>query len=142
MKHFIAAFAAMLLLAAGCAHTSTLEWEKAAPGRVSSKGNPVVYDMRATNRGMYLFNCIPLWSGNMSGPNRHEYRLLQNKLTRADMRRMFEVHREKMGFDHVEDVEIKSSSSGAFSLWIVWRRNMSATAVAVKMASNLEKTEP
>lgn len=141
MKHLISAIA-VLLLAAGCAHTSTLEWEKAAPGQVSSQGNSVVYNMKATNRGMFLFNCIPLWSGNVSGPNRHEYRLFQNKVTRPDIRRMLEIYLKKMNVDQVEDVEIKTSSSGAFSLWIVWRRNISATAVAVKRSPNLKKTAP
>ena len=139
MKHFFAGIA-LLLLTAGCAHTSTLEWEKAAPGQVSSQGNPVVFNLKASNRGMYLFNCIPLWSGNMSGPNRHEYRLFQDTVTRADMRRMLDIYLKHMKADQVDDVEIKTTSAGAFSLWIVWRRNRSATASAVKVAPNLEKT--
>ena len=32
----------------------------------------------------------------------------------------------------VEDVEITESSTGFFSLWILWRRSQHATAVAVK----------
>lgn len=141
MKNLFAGIA-ILLLAAGCAHTSTLDWEKAAPGQRSSQGNPVVYKLSATNRGMFLFNCIPLWSGNVYGPNRHEYRLLQNTLSRPAMREMLDKNLKQMGADRVEDVEISTSSSGAFSLWIVWRRNMSAEAVAVKVVPNLEKTAP
>ena len=125
-------FAAVALICAGCAHTSTLEWEKGYPGQISSKGNPVVWNLAAVNRGMYLFNVLPLWSGYPTRPNRHEYELFRDTLTRAQMRRMMDVHMDKWDADVVEDVEISESSAGAFSLWIVWRRTMRATGVAVK----------
>lgn len=138
-------FWCILLAAAvsGCAHTSTLEWEKAAPEQVSSEGNKVLWNLTAVNRGMFLFNCIPLWTGYPTRPNRHEYKLGQNMLTRAQMRRMMDVHLDKWQADRVEDVEISSSSSGAFSLWIVWRRTMIANGVAVKVSPDSKKiSEP
>ncbi|MBR7130370.1 MAG: hypothetical protein IKC82_00065 [Lentisphaeria bacterium] len=133
-------FAAFILtLLAGCAHTSTLQWDKPAEGQVSSEGNRVLWNLTAVNRGMYLFNVIPLWSGYPTRPNRHEYKLAQNMLTRAQMRRMMDVHLDKWGADRVEDVETAISSSGAFSLWIVWRRTMTATGVAVKVKQDSKK---
>ena len=134
-------FAGLILLAgAGCAHTSTLEWEKSYPGQVSSRGNRVLWNMTATNRGMYLFNFIPLWSGRIGSPNQHEYRILQNTLTRGKMRQMMDVPLKKLGADRVEDVQISTTSSGAFSLWIVWNRTMRATGVAVKVVPDDKKT--
>lgn len=141
MKYFKAAAAAItLLLFAGCAHTSTLTWEKPLPDQQSSSGNPVVYNLTAVNRGMYLFNCIPLWSGSITNPNRHKYIIGYDNLDRAGMRRIMDVHLDKWEADKVEDVEVSSSSSGAFTLWIVWRRTMRATGVAVKIDPKNEKT--
>lgn len=130
----------IVLCCAGCAHTSTLEWEPPIPEQCSSKGNTVLWNLTAVNRGMYLFNFIPLWSGHPTHPNRHEYELGQNMLTRDKMRRMMDIHLNKWDADKVEDVEIKESSSGAFSLWIVWRRTMIATGVAVKVDKDIKKS--
>lgn len=131
---------AVMLLCAGCAHTSTLEWEKAYPDQVSSEGNPVLWNLTATNRGMYLFNFIPLWTGHPTHPNRHEYEIGQDMLSRPQMRRMMDIHLKKWGADKVEDVQVSSSSSGAFSLWIVWRKTMRATGVAVKVMPEDKKS--
>ncbi|MBO5668208.1 MAG: hypothetical protein J6S43_03695 [Lentisphaeria bacterium] len=134
-------FAVMIAgLAAGCTHTSTLDWEKPLPGQRSSRGNTVLWNMTATNRGMYLFNVIPLWSGRIGSPNQHEYRIFQNTLTRGKMRQMMDKPLKKLEADRVEDVQITTSSSGAFSLWIVWNRTMRATGVAVKVEPDSKKT--
>lgn len=132
--------AALALLASGCAHTSTLDWHKAEAGQVSSKGNPVLWHLTGTNRGMFLFNLIPLWSGYPTRPNRHEYKLGQNCLSRADMRRLMDKYLTELEADKVEDLKITSSSSGAFTLWIIWRRTVKAEAVAVKVVPDAKKT--
>ena len=139
MRH-LTAIILLALFCAGCAHTSTLQWEKAAPGARSSSGNQAMWHLTAANRGMFLFNLIPLWSGYPSRPNRHEYKLLQNALHRSDLRRTLDVYLEELGADKVEDVEFVSSSSGAFSLWIIWRRTAVARAVAVKVSAEDKKT--
>lgn len=133
--------ALLIIGCAGCSHTSSLSWEAPAPGQRSSSGNEVLWNLTAVNRGMYLFNLIPLWSGYETRPNRHEYKIGQDMLTRPAMRRMMDVHLDKWDADKVEDIEISESSSGAFSLWIVWRRTMTATGVAVKVVPDNEKTD-
>lgn len=138
---FCAVLAVLIIGCTGCSHTSTLSWEAPVPGQRSSKGNQVMWNLTAVNRGMYLFNLIPLWSGYETRPNRHEYKIGQNMLTRPAMRRMMDVHLDKWKADRVEDVKISESASGAFSLWIVWRRTMTATGVAVKVTPDNEKTE-
>ncbi len=138
---FCAVLAVLIIGCTGCSHTSTLSWETPVPGQRSSKGNQVMWNLTAVNRGMYLFNLIPLWSGYETRPNRHEYKIGQNMLTRPAMRRMMDVHLDKWKADRVEDVKISESASGAFSLWIVWRRTMTATGVAVKVTPDNEKTE-
>lgn len=138
-KLFVGAI--LLLLAAGCAQTSTLDWSKPFPEQKSSTGNPVMWNVSASNNGMYLFNLIPLWSGYPSRPNRHEYEIGRDMLTRAQMRRMLELNLHRWGADRIEDVEISSSSSGAFTLWLVWRRTMQARGVAVKIQPENKKTD-
>ena len=138
---FCAVLAVLIIGCTGCSHTSTLSWEAPVPGQRSSKGNQVMWNLTAVNRGMYLFNLIPLWSGYETRPNRHEYKIGQNMLTHPAMRRMMDVHLDKWKADRVEDVKISESASGAFSLWIVWRRTMTATGVAVKVTPDNEKTE-
>lgn len=133
MKKFM--FVLACLAVGGCAETSSLYWHKPAVGQISSQGNQVMWNLEAENRGMYLFNLIPLWSGYPTRPNRHEYKLMQNTLNRAQMRIMLDLYLEQLGADKVEDVEISETSSGAFSLWIIWRRTMKADAVAVKNTS-------
>ena len=123
----------MAVSAAGCAHTSTLKWKDPFPGQVSSEGHTVVLNLTGENRGMFLFNLIPIWSGYATRPNRHEYKIGRNFLERADMRKLLDSHLADMGADRVEDVKITTSSSGAFSLWIVWRRTACATGVAVRV---------
>lgn len=140
MRKFFAG-AALILLAAGCAQTSTLDWSKPFPDQKSSGGNPVMWNVSATNRGMYLFNLIPLWSGYPTRPNRHEYKIGRDTLNRAQMRRMLELNLHRWEADRIEDVEVTSSSSGAFTLWLVWRRTMQARGVAVKIQPERKKTD-
>ena len=133
MKNVIFAAAAALMLA-GCAETSTLAWTKAEPGQLSKSGNRVLWNLSAVNNVMFLFNCIPLWTGYSTRPNRHDYELGKHLLTEPEMRRMLDCYLRELKADRVEDVEFSESSSGALGLWIIWKRSMRATGVAVKAA--------
>ena len=124
---------AAALVFSGCAHTSTLTWEAPVAGQKSSEGNPVVWNLSAVNNGMFLFYFIPLWSGHPTSPNRHDYKIGQNKLTRANMRRQLECLLKPLEADRVEDVKISESSSGAMGLWIIWKRSVKGEGVAVKV---------
>ncbi len=130
-KSLFAVITALCL--AGCAHTSTLSWEPPVEGQKSSEGNPVVWNMTATNNGMFLFNFIPLWSGHPTSPNRFDYKLGQNRLTRANMRRLLECKLEPLKADRIEDVKITESASGMAGLWIIWKRSVRGEGVAVKV---------
>ena len=132
MKKCLSAALTALFLA-GCAHTSTLDWTPPVSGQKSSEGNPVVANMVAVNNGMFLFNCIPLWSGHPTSPNRQEYKIGQNKLTRATMRRQLECFLDQLKADRVEDVKMSEHSSGMMGLWIIWKRSLRGEAVAVKV---------
>ncbi|MCI5778496.1 MAG: hypothetical protein MR051_01530 [Lentisphaeria bacterium] len=126
--------AAVALLLAGCAQTSTLQWTAPVPGQQSRSGAPVLWNLTAVNNGMYLFYFIPVWCGYNTRPNRHDYELGKHLLTEPEMRRMLDCHLQELKADRVEDVEFTESSSGALGLWIIWKRSMRATGVAVKAA--------
>ena len=134
-------FAAAVLLTGGCVRTSTLEWTPAQAGDVSSSGKEVAYHLKARNCGLYLFNFIPIWSGKVSRPNRKDYELWEDMVNEWDMRRLLDRKLEQLGASHVEDVKMSSYSSGAWTLWIFWKKSMTASAVAIKKAPEPKKTE-
>lgn len=130
---------AAILSGGGCVRTSTLEWSKPVPGAVSSSGTPVVWQLKARNCGVYLFNVVPIWSGKESRPNRKDYRIGQDRVNEWDMRRLLDSQLNKLGADRVEDIKMSSYSSGAWGLWIFWKKSMVATGLAVKNASKQKK---
>ena len=131
MKKILAAVA-VLVWTAGCQHTSTLTWTPGEPGQVTASGKKVKWNLTGVNNGMYLFNCIPLWCGYPTRPNRHDYELFQHLLTVPEMRKLLDDKLKELGADAVEDIKITETSSGAAGLWIVWKRSMRATGYAVE----------
>ncbi len=132
-KILLQLFAVLLLssCAAGCAHTSTLEWQEAAPGEKSSSGKRVLWRLKATNNGMFLFYWIPIWTGYATRPNRHEYKVFENDLNSYSVRRTLDRYLEEMGADAVEDFKWSETSSGWLGLGIIWKRSISAEGVAI-----------
>ena len=123
----------LLSFAAGCAHTSTLEWQAAAPGEKSSSGKKVLWRLKAANNGMFLLYWIPIWTGYASRPNRHEYKVFENDLTSYSVRRTLDKYLEEMGADAVEDVKYSETASGWLGLGIIWKRSISAEGVAITL---------
>ena len=120
-----------LLLLTGCA-TSVCRHYAAAPGQVDSSGEAVVAELKGQNYGYFLFYGIPLWSGTAHRPNEKEWDLWKNQVRERDLRRMFARRAEQLKADEVDDVKISQKSSGFWSLWIIWRRSVTGTCVAVK----------
>lgn len=128
-----------IVLLNGCVRTSTLEWIKPEQQICSSSGKPVLWHLKARNCGLYLFNVIPIWSGKVNYPNRKDYELWQDMVNYWDMRRLLDRELKRLGADEVEDIKMNSYSSGAWGLWIFWKKSMTATAVAVKNVPNAKK---
>ncbi len=141
MKRFlkIISGAAVLMIFCGCVRTSTLEWIKPAPDTVSSSGKKVLWHLKARNCGVYLFNVVPIWSGKVNYPNRKDYELWQDMVNYWDMRRLLDRELKRLGADEVEDISMKSYSTGAWGLWIFWKRSMTADGVAVKNPPKIKK---
>lgn len=136
-------FAAVLLTAffiAGCVNTSMVEYHKPQPGEKSSSGREVVSHLEVYNTGVYLFNCLPVWSGSVYDPNVRRYRLFEDQINEWGVRRLLDTGAGKCGADRVDDIEFTSDAQGAFSLWILWRRTVRGHGVAVKNLPAKKKT--
>ena len=132
MKRIAMLSAVLSLLAAGCTTAVCRHYDtEMAAG---SSGRPAVAVIRGMNRGIFLFYGIPLWSGTPHRPNENEWDLWRNQVRERDIRRMLRQRAVQLGADDVDDVKIRETSSGWWSLWIVWRRTISGTGVAVRDA--------
>ena len=141
MKRFLKTVsgAAVLMMFCGCVRTSSLEWIKPAPDTVSSSGKKVVWHLKARNCGVCLFNVVPIWSGKVNYPNRKDYDLWRDMVNYWDMRRLLDHELKRLGADEVEDISMQSYSTGAWGLWIFWKRSMTAQGVAVKNPPKIKK---
>lgn len=122
--------AAILAGGAGC-NTSIVMSQPPAKGQTSSTGARVVANLEGGNWGLFLFYGIPLWSGNPNRPNRRDYITFQNRIKNKYTTGMLKGWARQMNAE-VEDIQIRDFSTGAFSLWIFWRRSQTVTAVAVE----------
>lgn len=131
-KTMTAVLAAIMIVAATGCNTSTVTMLPPAEDQTGPSGAKAVANLEAENWGLFLFYGIPLWSGHSGSPNRREYVIFGNRVRPKDMDMMLRQRAKALKAGDVEDVKIKESSTGFFSLWILWRRNISATAVAVE----------
>ncbi len=116
---------------AGCT-TSQVSHLPAVAGQKSSTGREVVANLKGSNNGLFLFYYIPLWSGSVTRPNRRNYECFENQLRPKYLMRMLNARAEKLEATGIDDFTMTERSTGFFTLWILWHREASASAVAVK----------
>ena len=143
-RNFARRFASLLLassflLPSGCV-TSTFRMTDPEPGQLSSEGHAIRKVLHGMNTGVYLFYWIPLWSGKPRRPNRREYDLFEHQVDWKAMRRMFDKANRRLKGDAIEDFSCRESSSGAFGLWIVWKRAVRAQALCVTWKKKAENS--
>ena len=126
--------AVILLLCSGCT-TSVCKHRLMPEGTKSSSGKNVVAGISGENRGCYLFNAVPVWSGKPHRPNENKWSLWRHRVRERDLRRMFLQRAKRLGADDIEDLEVREDSSGLWSLGILWNRTVSGHCVAVKNPS-------
>lgn len=143
MKKYVMLLSAAVVAAvvSGCVRTSTLEWLPAQPGEISSSGREIAYHLKARNCGLYIFNILPVWSGSVTRPNRKDYTMWKDGINEWDMRRLLNSQNKNLEIIGIEDVKMDSWSTGAWTLWIFWKKSMTATAVAVKKAPVVKKMQ-
>ena len=129
-KYVLSSFFAVLLAAAGCATSVCRHYE--AIDDTSRSGRPAVAAIKGMNYGFFLFYGIPLWSGTPHRPNESEWDLWLNQVRERDIVRMLRLRAEQLGADDIDDVKIRETGSGWWSLWIIWRRTITGSCVAVR----------
>ena len=128
---YFALLAVLPAIFSGCS-TSNLEFHRPYPGQTSSTGKPVAGSIDASISGVYLFYYIPLWSGHPKFPNQREYNTFTDYVRPKYMSIMLENYRKRHEYDGIEDIEVKTYSSGIWTLWIFWTKDIRAHAVAVR----------
>lgn len=87
----------------------------------------------ARNYGYYLFNTWPLYTGHPEKYNRHDYHTFHNDITpECNTAMLFNAMKKRYGVQQLADVQHIQNSWGFFSLWIIWRKNITTTAVGLK----------
>lgn len=129
-----AGLAAALLPAAGCVsgQTSVTRITPPEPEQRASDGSRAVANLLVENRGVYLFNWLPVWSGNPYRPNLRKYHLFEDDMHPIHLRFMLEQAARKAGADRYTDEATVVNETGASSLWLLWSRTTRITAVAVE----------
>ena len=119
-------------LSGGCC-SADYELEAVPEHAAVSPGYQAVAFGRAENRGYYLFDRWALYAGDTRWPNRHEYTAFRDNVRpdrNAEM--LLSAMRRHGRAEKLERVEHQERSWGYFSLWLVWRRTITTTAVGVR----------
>lgn len=143
MKKFFAkefpvfiAVCVIAVLSAGCSHSQVFT-EPLPADTPAPQGMQAVAYGRAQNCGYYLFNRWPLHTGHPYHPNRKDYRAWHDDVN-PEVNAGMLLYSMKQLYDaeKLVNIEHQESSWGYFSLWIVWRKNISTTAVGLKPIKN------
>ncbi len=135
MKRFTLVFAAALatvFVLTGCiAATSTLDTYPPDPQAVAESGNRALAAAKASNRGLYLFYYLPIWSGKPHVPNLYRYLMFKDYLRKGYMTSMLNAAREKVAGESIENARYMSHCNGWWGLGIFWIRSMHAEATII-----------
>ena len=131
---FLAVLAAIIFN--GCCHSQVFT-EKLSAATPAPAGKQAVAYGRAQNSGYYLFNVLPIYTGHPYHPNRKDYRAWHDDI-KPEVNAGTLLYSMKSLYDAEElaDVEHQESSWGYFSLWILWRKTITTTAVGLKTIKN------
>lgn len=125
------AVSALLLSLCGCMGGTSITAIDPVPEGTSYHGRKVLGIIKAENRGMFLFYGIPLWTGRPTAPNYRQYAMFRNYLRPGYMDQMLEYEGRFLKAKKIAVVHTSEQSSGWFSLWIVWTRQMRIEGIAL-----------
>ena len=109
----LAVISALVALYAGCASV-----------RISHEGDRTMADI--VNTGWYLFNFIPLASGNPAAPNGHSCRLFRGTVTLENNMRLLDYAMRKDGADDFRD--LVSYTTDESVLFVLFKRRACHTS--------------
>lgn len=129
----------LLFLLCGCMGGTSIVTVDPAPSGTEYQGRQVLGFIQAENRGMYLFGCIPLWSGKPHKPNYRQFTMFRNYLKQGYMDQMLMDEGRLMKAEKIVVANQTTQSSGWFSLWLVWNKQMFAEGIALGKKTAPEK---
>ena len=129
----------VLFLLCGCMGGTSIVTVDPVPAGTEYQGRQVLGIIQAENRGMFLFNAIPIWTGKPHMPNHRRYSMFRNYLKEGYMDRLLTDEGRLMKAEKVIVANSSTQSSGWFSLWIVWNRQMHAEGIALGKETNPSK---
>lgn len=129
----------VLFLLCGCMGGTSIVTVDPVPAGTEYQGRQVLGIIQAENRGMFLFNAIPIWTGKPHMPNSRRYSMFRNYLKEGYMDRLLTDEGRLMKAEKVIVANSSTHSSGWFSLWIVWNRQMHAEGIALGKETNPTK---
>ena len=134
----IALAALSVLVLSGCCHVQLYTEE--APAASAGNGYQVCASGTVRNSGYYLFNKYPLYTGHPDHPNRKDYHTFCDDITpEVNSAILLNAMRKQYKAETLTDVEHVETAWGYFSLWLVWRKSITTSAVGLKKAKNTRK---
>lgn len=128
----LAASAAMVISLTGCiAATSTLETYPPDQAIVAETGGRALAAAKVSNRGVYIFYYLPIWSGKPHVPNLYRFRMFKDYLSKGYMTSMLYAAQKKVGGEKIENARYMSHCNGWWGLGILWMRTMHAEATII-----------
>ena len=99
----------------------------------TADGKEVVAELRAENYVTLLFGVLPILSGRPTRPNAMQYDMWENNARDHYMKISLNWYAKRvMKLSGITDYKSESHLSGWWSLWIVCKKDIIATAKAVK----------
>ena len=138
-KTIILASLPLLMLLCGCMGGNSIVTVDPVPAGKEYQGRQVLGIIQAENRGMFLFNALPIWTGKPHKPNFRRYSMFRNYLKEGYMDRILSDEGRRMNAEKVIVANSSTHSAGWFSLWIVWSRQMHAEGIALGKETNPAK---
>lgn len=123
----------LLLCAVGCASVQTT---RAFNGVKVDNGYTPLATVSIENTGWFLFNCIPLGSGNPDRPNYTDWHIFRNTVTLDNNMKMLDATMTLHGatcFEHLTS-HLKDDF---YYFFILYRRTCQTSAVILRAEDNL-----
>lgn len=126
----------LLVCAAGCASVKT---SRVFHGVKTDNGHVPYATVSVENTGWFLFNFIPLASGNPDMPNRADWRFFRNTVTLENNLRMLDAEMRKNGATKLANVT-SHTQDDFYYFFLLYRRACQTSAVVFREKDNPENT--
>ncbi len=98
---------------------------------IETKNNTPVAHIHADCYGYYLFNCIPLITGDPENPP-YGFKIFKNTVKVKPVIKLLTKASKNLGATRITDIKTNIENTGAYSFWIFWYKDIQASGNAVK----------